>query len=74
MKSGEEPYDKYMDSADKVPLPDDEDDVDEYLDDLEPLAEDYIDDLEPHAEQYIDDLGDCINWKIFSHEIPQIRK
>jgi hypothetical protein len=61
MKSGEEPYDKYLDSADDVPLPNDEDDVDEYLDDLEPLAEDYIDDLEPYAEKYIDDLGDCIN-------------
>ena len=61
MKSGQEPYDKYLDSAGEVPLPDDEDEVDEYLEDLEPLAEDYIDDLEPYAEQYIDDLGDCIN-------------
>jgi len=61
MKKGEGPYDKYMDRADDVPLPNDEEDVDDYLDDLEPFAEDYINDLEPYAEDYIDDLGDCLN-------------
>jgi len=46
--------------ADDVPLPSDEDDSDEYLDELEPLAEDYIKDLEPHAEKYSEDLEDCL--------------
>jgi hypothetical protein len=60
MKNGEVPYDKYLDKADDVPLPSDEDDVDEYLDNLDPLAEDYIDDLEPFADKYIEDLEDCL--------------
>lgn len=61
MKKGDKPFEKYLDRADDVPLPKDEDDVDDYLDDLEPLAKDYIDDLEPYAEDYIDDLEDCLN-------------
>jgi hypothetical protein len=61
MKKGEKPFERYLDKADDVPLPKDKNDVNDYLDDLEPLAEDYIDDLQPHAEQYIDDLEDCLN-------------
>jgi hypothetical protein len=61
MKNGEIPYEKYIDRADDVPLPDDEDQVNDYLNKLDPLAEDYIDDLQPFAEDYIDDLGDCLN-------------
>ena len=61
LKKGEKPFEKYLDRADDVPLPKDKDDVDEYLDELDPLAEDYIDDLEPDAEKYIEDLEDCLN-------------
>jgi hypothetical protein len=60
LKDGEKPFEKYLDKADNVPLPDNEDNVDKYLDDLEPLAEDYIDDLEPYAEEYIGELEDCL--------------
>jgi len=60
LKKGEDPFEKYLDRAGDVPLPSDEDDVDEYLDELNPLAEDYIDDLEPYAEKYTGDLEDCL--------------
>jgi hypothetical protein len=61
MKKGDKPFERYLDKADNVPLPKDEDDVKDYLDDLDPLAKDYIDDLQPYARQYIDDLEDCLN-------------
>jgi hypothetical protein len=61
MKKGDKPFERYLDRADDVPLPKDENDVKDYLDDLEPLADDYIDDLEPFAQQYTDDLEDCLN-------------
>jgi hypothetical protein len=59
LKKGEKPFKKYLDKADDVPLPSDKDDVDKYLDKLNPLAKDYIDDLEPYADKYIEELQDC---------------
>jgi hypothetical protein len=61
LKKGEKPFQKYLDNADDVPLPSDKDDVDEYLDKLDPLAKNYIDDLEPFADNYIEDLEDCLD-------------
>ncbi|HEY7227626.1 MAG TPA: hypothetical protein VH481_05825 [Nitrososphaeraceae archaeon] len=60
LKKGEKPFEKYLDKADDVPLPSGKDDVDEYLDKLDPLAKDYINDLEPFADKYIEDLEDCL--------------
>jgi len=60
VKDAQPEYDKYLDKADDVPLPDSESDVDDYLDSLDPLADEYIDNLDPYAEDYIDNLQDCL--------------
>jgi hypothetical protein len=60
LKDAEPEFDKYMDKADDIPLPDSESGVDDYLDSLDPLAEEYIDNLDPYAEDYIDNLKDCM--------------
>lgn len=56
MKDSEPEFDKYLDNANDVPLPDSESEVNDYLDSLDPLAEEYIDNLEPYADNYIDRL------------------
>ena len=60
LKDAEPEFDKYMDKADDIPLPDSESGVDDYLDSLDPLAEEYIDNLDPYAEDYIDNLESCM--------------
>jgi len=61
LKDAEPEFDKYMDKADDIPFPDSENDVNSYLDSLDPLAEEYIDNLDPYAEDYIDNLELCMN-------------
>lgn len=60
VKGAEPEYDKYLDKADDVPFPDSENEINDYLDSLDPLAEEYIDNLEPYAEDYIDNLDACM--------------
>ena len=60
VKDAEPEYDKYLDKADEIPLPDSESDIDNYLDSLDPLAEEYIDNLDPYADEYIKNLDDCL--------------
>jgi hypothetical protein len=60
VKDAEPEYDKYLDKADDVDLPDSESEINDYLDSLDPLAEEYIDNLEPYAEDYIDNLTECL--------------
>jgi hypothetical protein len=42
---GDRPIDRYLGRANDVPLPSDEDDYDDYLEKLDPLAKDYIDEF-----------------------------
>ena len=60
VKDAEPEYDKYLDKAEEIPLPDSESDIDNYLDSLDPFAEEYIDNLDPYADEYIKNLDDCL--------------
>jgi hypothetical protein len=64
LKDAEPEFDKYMDKANDLyesSNPQSESEINDYIEDLNPLAEDYIDDLEPHAQNYIDNLDSCMN-------------
>lgn len=42
---GDTLFERYLDRANDVPLPSDEDDYNDYLEKLDPLAKDYIDEF-----------------------------
>ena len=60
VKDAEPEFDKYLDKAENIPLPDSENEIDSYLDSLDPLAEEYINNLDPYAEDYVENLDDCL--------------
>jgi hypothetical protein len=60
VKGVEPEYDKYLDKVEQIPLLDSENDIDNYLDSLDPLAEEYIDNLDPYANEYINNLDQCL--------------
>jgi hypothetical protein len=63
LKDAQPEFDKYMDKA--INLydslnPHSESEINDYIDNLNPLAENYTNDLKPHAQNYIDKLDSCM--------------
>lgn len=60
MKESEPVFDRYMDSAGNIPLPESEFGINNYLDNINNLAEDYLEQLNPHAQRYAEELSSCL--------------